>query len=63
MNKKEIEIIKAKFKAKSWSILETDISKNFNGCHIIIEDKVIIVVKKYYVDKLLVVDIEDNAKK
>lgn len=44
INKEKIEIIKVKFKAKSWTIFETGILEDFNGCCIIIQDKSIIVV-------------------
>lgn len=63
INKKKAEIIEAKFQAILQTILGTDISKNFNSCHMIIEDKVIIVEYKDQVDKLFIVDIEDDTKK
>ena len=63
INKKEGEIIEAKFKAKSQIILETGASGDFNGCRMTIEAEFIIVVKKNQVEKLVLVDIKDNAKK
>lgn len=44
INKEEAEIIKAKFKAKSQTILETSTSEDFNHYHITNKDKSIIVV-------------------
>ncbi len=44
MKKEEKEILKAKFKAKTQTILETCISGDFNGCLIIIEAKSIMIV-------------------
>lgn len=46
INKKETEIIEAKFKAKSYTILETGILKDFNSYHMTIKDESIIVVQK-----------------
>lgn len=43
-------------------MFKIDISGNFNNCHMTIEDKIIKVIKKDQVDKLLIVDIEDNTK-
>ena len=44
INKKEVEIIEAKFKAKLQTILKTGISKDFNDDYIIFEITFIIVV-------------------
>lgn len=44
MNKKEAEITKTKFKAKSSTILETGTSKKFNDFRIIIKHKSIISI-------------------
>lgn len=44
MNKKEVEIIEAKFKAKSQTIQETGISKNFDGYYMIIKVESIIII-------------------
>lgn len=57
MNKKKTEIIKAKFKIKSLIMLETKMSKEFHGYHIIIKDKSIMVMLKNQVD------IKDNIIK
>lgn len=46
MNKEDVGIIKTRFKSKSYTMLETSILRNFNGCRIIIEDKAIMVVQK-----------------
>lgn len=42
--KKETKIIKTKFKAKTKTILKTNILEDFNNCHITIEFEFIIVV-------------------
>ncbi len=63
MKKEEKEIIKAKFKAKNQTILESGISGNYNGCHMTIGAKFIIVVQKNQAEKLVLVDIKDNTKK
>lgn len=63
MNKEKVEIIETKFKAKSQTMLETSLSKNFNSCHMIIEDKIIIIIQKSQVNKLLIIDIDDYVKK
>ena len=47
MKKKEIEIMKAKLKAKTQTILETGISKDFNGYCMIIKAKSIMIIQKY----------------
>ena len=51
MKKKETEIIEAKFKAKTQTILETGASRDFNGCRITIKAKSIIVVQKNQAEK------------
>lgn len=63
MNKEEIEIMEANFKAKSQIMLETGISRDFNGLHMTIKDKAIMIVQKDQTDKLLIIDIKDNTKK
>lgn len=44
INKKEVKIVEVKFKAKSQTILEIDVSGDFNGYQIRIEAKSIIVM-------------------
>ena len=44
MKKKETEIIEAKFKAKTRTILETGAPEDFNSCRKIIKAKSIMVV-------------------
>lgn len=44
-------------------MLGTGTSVNFNNCYMTIEDKAIMIIQKDKVDKLLIVDIENNAKK
>ena len=44
MNKEEVEITEAKFKAKSQIILETGASRNFNGCRMTIEAESIMIM-------------------
>lgn len=63
INKEEAEIIEAKFKAKSQIMSKTSVSKDFNKCHMTIENKSIIVIQKKQAEKLLFVDIKDNTKK
>lgn len=63
MNKKEVEITETKFKTKSQTILETGISRVFNGCHMIIRLEFIMVIQKNQADKLVLVNIKDNTKK
>ena len=63
MKKKETEIIKAKFKAKIQTILETSTLKDFNNCRMTIEAEFIIIVKKNQAEKLVFIDIKDNTKK
>lgn len=46
IKEKETKIIKAKFKAKTQTILETGILKDFNNCHMTIKVKFTIVVHK-----------------
>ncbi len=46
MKKEEKEIIEATFKAKNQTILETGVSGDFNGCHIIIRADSITVIQK-----------------
>lgn len=63
INKKKAEIIEMKFEFKSQIILETCTWRNFNDYHMIVEDKAIMIIQKYQADKLLIIDIENNAKK
>ena len=63
MKKEETEIVEAKFKAKTRIILEIGVSEDFNGCRMTIEAESIMVVQKNQVEKLVLVDIKDNAKK
>ena len=63
MKKEETEIMEAKFKAKTQIILENGASRDFNGCRMTIEADSIMVVQKNQVEKLVFVDIKDNAKK
>lgn len=44
MEKKETEIIKTKFKAKTQIILKTSISRDFNNCHMTIKAESSMVV-------------------
>lgn len=44
MKKKEIEIIKVKFKVKTRIILETGALRDFNSCRMTIKAKFIIVI-------------------
>ena len=63
MKKEETEIMEAKFKAKTQTILEIGASGDFNGCRKIIKAESIMVIKKNQAEKLVLVDIKDNAKK
>lgn len=63
MEKKETEIIEAKFKVKTRIILETNASRDFNSCYMTIKAKFIIVIRKNSAKKLVLVDIKDNVKK
>lgn len=63
MNKKEAEIIKAKFKAKLQIIWEISALGDFNSCCMTIKAKLIIVMQKNQAKKLVFVDIKNNAKK
>ena len=63
MKKKETEIIKAKFKAKTQTILQIGASRDFNGCRMTIKAEFIMIIQKYPVEKLVFVYIKDNAKK
>lgn len=62
MKKEKTEIIKAKSKIKIQTILETGTSRNFNSCRMTIKGKSIMVVQKNQVEKLVFIDIKDNAK-
>ena len=63
MKKAETEIVEAKFKAKTRTILETGASGDFNGCRMTIKAESIMVVQKNQAEKLVLIDIKDNAKK
>lgn len=63
INKKEAEIIKVKFEAKSQIILQTDTLGDFNSCHIMIEDVSNIIVQKNQVEKLFIIYIKNDVKK
>ena len=63
IKKEETEIMKAKFKAKTRTILETGASGDFNGCRMTIKAESIMVVQKNQAEKLVLVDVKDNAKK
>ena len=63
MKKKETEIMEAKFKAKTRTILETSASGDFDGCRMTIKTESIMVVQKNQAEKLVLVDINNNAKK
>ncbi len=63
MKKEEKEILEAKFKVKTQTILETSVSGNFNGYCMKIEVESIVVVQKNQVEKLVLEDIKDKAKK
>lgn len=63
MKKEEREIIEAKFKTKTPTILKTGASRDFNSCRRTIEAKSIMVVQKNQTEKLVLVDIKDNTKK
>ena len=63
MKKEETEIMKAKFKAKTQTILETGVSGDFNGCRMIIEAESIMIIQRYQIEKLVLIDIKDNIKK
>lgn len=55
--------MKAKFKAKTQTILETSASEDFNSYYIIIKTKSIMVIQKNQTEKLILIDIKDNTKK
>lgn len=63
MKKKETEIIKFKIKAKTQTILQSGVLRDFNGYHMIIEVESIIVMQKNQVEKFVLVNIKNNAKK
>ncbi len=63
IKKEEKEIIEAKFKAKNQTILETGVSGDFNGCRITIRAESIMVVQKNQAEKLVLIEVKDNAKK
>lgn len=63
MNKQEIEITEAKFKAKSQTILETSASKNIHNYYMTIKAKSRMVIQKHQTEKLVLVSIKNNAKK
>ena len=55
--------MEAKFKAKTQKFLENGISKDFNGCYMTIKAEFFMVMQKNQEEKLVFVDIKDNAKK
>lgn len=63
MNKEKKEIIEAKFQSKNGIILHTVISRYFNSSHMTIKAESNIVVQKNLTEKLVLVDLKDNAKK
>lgn len=63
INKEEIKIIKAKFKVKTWTMLEIDIFRNFNSCYMTIEAESIMIIQKNLVKKLVLINIKNYAKK
>lgn len=63
MKKKETEIIKAKFKTKTQTILKPGISGNFNNGRMTIKAEAIMVIQKNKAEKLALVNIKDNIKK
>lgn len=63
INKEEIEIIEAKFKAKSQTILEKGVLGDFNSCRMTFKAKSIIIIQKNQVEKLVLINMKDNAKK
>lgn len=63
MKKEETEIIEAKFKAKTQITLETGVQRNLNGSHMTIKAKSTMLVQKNQVEKFVLIDIKDNAKK
>lgn len=63
IKKEKTETIEAKFKTKTWIMLEADVSRDFNCCYVIIEAEFIIIVQKNQEEKLVLVDIKDNIKK
>ncbi len=46
MKKEKTEIMKAQFKSKTQTILETGVSRDFNSCRMIVKAEYIIVVNK-----------------
>lgn len=50
IKKEETKIIEAKFKAKTQTILKTCVSRNFNGCFMIIEVE---SIKQRYIKRVL----------
>lgn len=62
MNKEEAKIIKAMFKAKSKTVLETGVLRDFNSCCMTIKVESIMVLQKNQVKKLILVNIKNNAK-
>lgn len=63
MNKKEVEITKVMFKAKLQTIVKIDTSSDFNHCQMTIKAEFIIIVKNNPIEKLVFINITDNAKK
>ena len=63
MKKEETKIIKANFKAKTQTILQTGTARDFNGCRMTIQNESIMVVQKNQAKKSVLIDIKNNAKK
>ena len=62
LDKEEIEIDAAKFKARQRVMLETGTEGDFNGCHISIGKDAIEVIQKGQANKLAIVDIHSEDK-
>lgn len=63
MQKEETEIMEVKFKAKIQTILKTVALRDFNNYRMTIEAEFIMVVQKNQAQKLVLIDIKNNAKK
>ena len=58
----EKKIVKAKFKAKNQTIIEINISRDFNSCYIIIKAESIMVVQKNQIAKFVLINVKNNPK-
>lgn len=63
MKKEEKEIIKARLKAKNQIIQEISLSADFGGYSMTIEAESIIVLQRNEAEKLVLIDVKNNAKK